>query len=77
MYQEAISDILVFKTNILHDADLVKISDLLNADGRIRKWNVDLEDIDHVLRIQSDQLEIFEAITLVEKAGFICEELPD
>jgi hypothetical protein len=77
MYPEAISDILVFKTNIQRDTDLERVGKMLNADVRIRKWNVDRDDVDHVLRIESDQLEVFEAISIISNAGFFCEELPD
>jgi hypothetical protein len=77
MYPEAISDILVFKTNIQRDTDLERVGKMLNAEVRIRKWNVDRDDVDHVLRIESDQLEVFEAISIISNAGFFCEELPD
>jgi hypothetical protein len=77
MYQETISDILVFKTNILHDEDVEKLALIFSDDARIKKWNIDRNDIDHVLRIESEELDIHEAIALVQHAGFFCEELPD
>ena len=70
-------DILIFKTNIQTENDLNRIAALLNAENRIRKWNVDRQDVDRVLRIESegaDQTKIKEKITY---AGFLCEELID
>jgi len=70
-------DILIFKTNIETEHDLNKIASLLNTENRIRKWSVDRQDIDHVLRIESegaDQIQIKEKIAY---AGFLCEELID
>jgi len=70
-------DILIFKTNIETEHDLNKIASLLNTENRIRKWSVDRQDIDHVLRIESegaDQTKIKEKIAY---AGFLCEDLMD
>ncbi|HEY5826318.1 MAG TPA: hypothetical protein VIT44_18240 [Cyclobacteriaceae bacterium] len=70
-------DILIFKTNIETEHDLNKVASLLNTENRIRKWSVDRQDIDHVLRIESegaDQTQIKEKIAY---AGFLCEDLID
>jgi hypothetical protein len=77
MYPEAVSEILVFKTNIARDEDLVKVASVINNDSRIRQWNVDRDDIDHVLRIEATQIVAPDVISMVHKAGFECEELPD
>jgi hypothetical protein len=77
MHQETISDILVFKTNILHPSDVEKMSSVLDAFPGIRQWNVDRDDIDHVLRIEADDVHPSQIISIVKKAGYKCEELPD
>jgi hypothetical protein len=77
MYPEAISEILVFKTNLLNDSDIEKVALLLNAHSGIREWNIDQNDIDHVLRVEADQVTPGEVIMILQGAGFICEELPD
>ncbi len=55
--KEILSEILVFKTNVLSDKDFETISRLLALEKRIIRWSIDREDIDKVLRIESDQLD--------------------
>lgn len=76
-YQDHPGDILVFKTDICEACDLEKIAQALGDDGRIRKWNVDRSDIDHVLRVQADSISSEEITQRVRRAGFHCEELTD
>ena len=76
MYADEVCDILVFRTNIT-GTDVDKVAEILNADFRIRKWNIDCGDIDHVLRVEADQVHVSDMIQIVRAAGFICEELPD
>lgn len=75
--KEILSEILVFKTNVLTDKDFETISRLLALEKRIIRWSIDREDIDKVLRIESDQLDSFAVIQLLRDADFLCEELPD
>ena len=76
MYREAVSEILVFKTNLLHDQDIASIRLQLDTHSSIRQWNVDHSDVDHVLRIEG-HLDPSEVIAILKSAGFLCEELPD
>jgi hypothetical protein len=71
------NEILVFKTNIRYKKDVNKVSPLLESDSRVMDWNVDQMDIDNVLRIASDELHPTEVITMIQTAGYFCEELPD
>lgn len=68
--------VLVFKTN-LHYKDIKKIEPVLNAETRIICWNVDLTDIDNVLRIESIGPHTQEMIAILTKEGYRCEELTD
>jgi hypothetical protein len=77
MHSEVVSGILVFKTNIDQDGDVQKIAQELNDCSLIKRWNLDLADIDKVLRIESDHMDVAHIIELVTHAGFVCEELPD
>jgi copper chaperone len=68
-------DILVFKTNLRFKKNINQaVSHIDNIPGILR-WNVDLQDRDKVLRIESNNL----APQLVEKTltdiGFFCKEL--
>ena len=76
MYPQALSEILVFRTNITLPFDERKLAFLNKVQG-VKSWNIDLQDIDHVLRIESDDVSASETIYLMNKAGFLCEELPD
>jgi hypothetical protein len=76
-YKETISEVLIFKTNIRHTYEMDVVAAVLNNDPRIKKWSVDREDIDHVLRVESDQASVLEVKLVVNAAGFYCEELPD
>jgi hypothetical protein len=77
MQQQTIPAVLVFKTNIALREQVSKVAALLNENAAVKKWTIDLGDIDRVLRIETDQLQPEDVIALVGKAGFWCEELPD
>lgn len=74
---ETVNDILVFKTNISNKEQLQKIGTALDAHAGIARWNVDLKDIDFVLRIKpaSGQLPADAIIKLVKEKGHQCHEL--
>ncbi|MES2515222.1 MAG: hypothetical protein V4580_13810 [Bacteroidota bacterium] len=69
--------ILIFKTNIETDAAQYDLGSLLQTCSSIVNWSLDKEDIDKVLRIESNTNNANEIISTLNKAGFICEELPD
>ena len=83
--EETLNNILVFKTNIKTAADREAVKALLDGHACIRKWNVDLHDVDCVLRIvlrqaQDDRpaapsLTIPETIALITRHGYECSEL--
>jgi hypothetical protein len=68
--------ILVFRTN-LHNLERVNAlaPHLENINGII-KWNVDLKDVDNVLRIECNSLSADAISSSVQQAGYFCEELP-
>ena len=70
-------EILVFKTDLESEERLEIIRPFLDEHPGIIKWNVDKHDIDKVLRIESKNISSADVINLVQKAGFVCEELPD
>ncbi len=69
--------VLVFKTNINRKKDVRTVTPLLNACSGITRWNVDLSDIDNVLRIEATHSDCGAVIELVNRAGYACEELTD
>jgi hypothetical protein len=73
---QSLTEILVFKTNLVTNEQISRISPLLNSHPRIKKWNVDDQDIDHVLRIVPDRnIDPTHIMQIVQEAGFYCEEL--
>jgi hypothetical protein len=69
--------VLVFKTNINNPRQVKSIAATLDNCPDILKWNVDLADIDKVLRIEATHAHCGPVIELVSRAGYACEELTD
>jgi hypothetical protein len=70
-----LSNILIFKTNIQTEVDKQRIQSTLDAHDTIQQWNVDLHDVDCVLRIVSDTLTPEQIIKVIQRNGFECAEL--
>jgi hypothetical protein len=71
-------EFLIFKTDIQTVDKLHVVKRLFNNHLGALRWNVDMEDIDNVLRIEShENLQETEIITLVQSQGLCCEELID
>lgn len=68
-------EILIFKTDIKTEAHKHSIGLVLDAVADIRRWTVDCEDCDCVLRIETTEGIGTQIQGLVSNAGFICEEL--
>ncbi len=69
--------ILVFKTNIETDTAHKDVESILNNHASVIGWNIDKEDVDKVLRIESITNNSREIISTINEAGYFCEELPD
>ena len=70
-------NVFVYKTDISTDYDLEVLEGLLDNHGSVLRWNVDREDIDKVLRIESTADNSDELIRPIIEAGYFCEELAD
>jgi hypothetical protein len=68
-------NVLVFKTNLQQVNDVEKVMTTMNDDCRIKRWTVDHEDCDKVLRVESDDIHPDEIAALIRRAGYSCEEL--
>jgi hypothetical protein len=70
-------EILVFKTN-LDNPELVKrVKPFIQNMPGISRWNVDMQDCDNVLRIEAIALSPRSVETVLQEAGYYCEELQD
>jgi hypothetical protein len=72
--KSTLMEVLVFKTNIQQADDVEKLTSTMN-DERIKRWSVDRDDCDKVLRVESDDLLPDEVMKLIRQAGYSCEEL--
>ncbi len=70
-------DVLVFKTNISNRKSIAAIKPFLQSMPGIQKWNVDLHDIDNVLRIETNVLSPQMVENNLKDLGFYCVELED
>jgi len=68
-------NILIFKTNIKYKKDLLNITNVMKDMPSVAFWNVDREDIDKVLRIESTNNDIEAIRNKIQYAGYLCEEL--
>lgn len=68
-------EILVFKTNLTNIRCINNVGAHLNSHPHILRWNVDLQDCDNILRIETEQLCAGDIENIVAKAGYRCEEL--
>jgi hypothetical protein len=70
-------NVFVYRTDIVTDYDLEGIDELLSNHQTIIRWNVDRDDVDKVLRIESTADNAQELLQTVTRAGYFCEELTD
>ena len=70
--------LFIFKTDI-HTLQLKKaVASLFNELSPVLDWNIDLQDIDKVLRIEANEhIQEIEIIHLLQQKGFTCEPLND
>ena len=68
-------EVLVFKTNLRFKKQINAVTPHINNLHGIARWNVDLDDIDRVLRIESDNLSPRKVEATLQQAGYFCEEL--
>ena len=70
-------NVLIFKTSINNKKQATKVAKLLNEAGDILRCNIDLQDVDRVLRVEAINVSNREIIAIMQKAGYFCEELTD
>ncbi|MBA2249787.1 MAG: hypothetical protein H0W12_06300 [Chitinophagaceae bacterium] len=69
--------ILIFRTNIRDKKQVATVGRHIINEQQITKWNIDLNDVDCVLRVETPGLHPKSIESLIQKAGHNCEELPD
>ena len=68
--------VIVFKTSVTTTAAANGLKPLLDALIRQdERWNFDLQDRDHILRVESITCDAGQVIGVLNVAGYDCEEL--
>jgi hypothetical protein len=70
-------EILIFKTDIANRWHVQTAKKIFNNLQGIFKWNVDVEDIDHVLRVEANNIPPTYIEQVLSQAGYYCEEMKD
>ena len=70
-------EILVFKTNVENMHHIRKLYGLFKTIKGILKWNVDTEDADKILRVETVNVAPQKIETILQSAGYYCKELED
>lgn len=69
-------NVLVLKTNVDNDQKLKVVNSVLNDFKEIKRWTLDQEDIDKVLRVEASMNSTISTIAkLLNSKGLICGEL--
>lgn len=69
------TDILIFITNIESPEQVNEVKPLLTSVPAISEWNFDLEDCDNILRVEANNVSPRYIETLLQTAGYRCQEL--
>ena len=67
--------VLVFKTNIVNSKHVKNVCSHIQSIDGVSKWNIDLHDIDKVLRVETIDLTPEAIANVVQMAGYYCVEL--
>jgi copper chaperone len=62
-----------FKTNINCGNCLAKVTPILNAEPRIKSWEVDLKSEERILTVASEDMSAEDVFKTVIKAGFVAK----
>lgn len=70
-------EILIFKTNIANRWHTGVAQKLLSNLEGIKRSTVDVEDVDHVLRVEAENVSAKHVELLLAMGGYYCEEMRD
>ena len=70
-------DILIFKTDISNRWHVSALRQIFSQLQGIKRYTVDVEDIDHVLRVEAQTVQAPQIQGLLSQAGYYCEEMTD
>ncbi|MFD2520725.1 hypothetical protein [Emticicia soli] len=70
-------ELFILKTNVRSSVMRDVLALQINQIPQIKKWSVDYQDCDGVLRASAEGLSINSLMALIVQWGFECEELND
>ena len=70
-------EILVFKTDIANRWHTSMAQKLLSNLQGVKRSTVDVEDVDHVLRVEAENVPPKHVELLLSIGGYYCEEMSD
>jgi hypothetical protein len=68
--------VLVFQTDLYSRREISEIRPLLDSLPGLKKWTIDLDDCNHVLRVEGIGITNEMIINAIGKVGFTAEVLP-
>ncbi|MCE2997492.1 MAG: hypothetical protein ACK5RG_05230 [Cyclobacteriaceae bacterium] len=68
-------EVMVFATSVQSHEQVKTLAPKINSLAGKGRWNFALDDCDKILRIVSDRVKPQQAVALLEKYGFTCNEL--
>ncbi len=68
-------DILIFRTSVNKSKQLKTVGKLFNHCSQIVKWNIDMEDWEKVLRIESNCITPQEVIQMLRNVNVFASEM--
>lgn len=70
-----IKQILIFRTNIRTKQERHCVAQALSNHDKIQRWTIDQQDVDCVLRVESEAIAAEQIISVINQHGFECAEL--
>jgi len=67
--------IYVFKTSVKTKKQVKQLKPAINKIMQPEQWNFDLQDCDHILRIDSEENIVLKIIDLLKEHNYSCAEL--
>ena len=64
-----------FKTNIICEGCIEKVTPYLNANNEIKSWSVDIQNSNKILTVETDNLTDEMIREIVKQAGYSAQEI--
>lgn len=68
-------NVLILKSNISTPGDIRKVDHAFSQLHCIKRWTVDLDDWEHILKVESYVFSCENIAVILKKVGFECSEL--